>query len=227
MDAQQLAQAIIQATAVTADPLATAQRRAEAVQFFEQVCSAPDSVYISTELSHPFRALCRLFLASDLGVCDVLFLSVAQARRDPLHSARSSSAHGHPVCSGGAAVCIHAAADPGERWDGVCARRRIGDLCLPMAWPQRPSALQQVQEVQHSSCECKHHITAARGCKHAASTRQLHPKRRSKVHFTPLLHPATSIVTSLCCLLLFALLLLRVNISLPCLSLASGAQPVG
>lgn len=37
MDAQQLAEAIVQATAVTHDPTATAQRRAEAVQFFEQV----------------------------------------------------------------------------------------------------------------------------------------------------------------------------------------------
>jgi hypothetical protein len=37
MDAQQLAEAIVQATAVTIDPTATAQRRAEAVQFFEQV----------------------------------------------------------------------------------------------------------------------------------------------------------------------------------------------
>lgn len=37
MDAQQLTEAIKQATAVTHDPTATAQRRAEAVQFFEQV----------------------------------------------------------------------------------------------------------------------------------------------------------------------------------------------
>jgi hypothetical protein len=37
MDAQQLAEAIVQATAVQVDPSATAQRRAEAVQFFEQV----------------------------------------------------------------------------------------------------------------------------------------------------------------------------------------------
>lgn len=37
MDAQQLAEAIVQATAVTIDPTATAQRRTEAVQFFEQV----------------------------------------------------------------------------------------------------------------------------------------------------------------------------------------------
>jgi hypothetical protein len=40
MDAQQLAQAIVQATQVTHDAGATPQRRAEAVQFFEQVGGA-------------------------------------------------------------------------------------------------------------------------------------------------------------------------------------------
>lgn len=37
MEAQQLAEAIVQATAVTIDSTATPQCRAEAVQFFEQV----------------------------------------------------------------------------------------------------------------------------------------------------------------------------------------------
>ncbi len=42
MDAQALVQSIIQATAVQVDPNAAAQRRAEAVQFFEQVCVSCD-----------------------------------------------------------------------------------------------------------------------------------------------------------------------------------------
>jgi hypothetical protein len=51
MDAQQLTEAIVQATTVTHDPTATAQRRAEAVQFFEQV-GAMNNVWLYTKLPH-------------------------------------------------------------------------------------------------------------------------------------------------------------------------------
>lgn len=51
MDAQQLTEAIVQATAVTHDPTATAQRRAEAVQFFEQV-GVNKNVASNNEASH-------------------------------------------------------------------------------------------------------------------------------------------------------------------------------
>jgi hypothetical protein len=55
MDAQALVQSIIQATAVQVDPNAAAQRRAEAVQFFEQVCCTIEHFYV---LVVHFHAVC-------------------------------------------------------------------------------------------------------------------------------------------------------------------------
>lgn len=146
MDAQQLAEAIVQATAVQVDPSATAQRRAEAVQFFEQVGVFTQSFAMPISTMGACYSSLASFLTMQLKQADPSVLcahcNAAQARRDPLHRTCSSCFDRHSVCVGSPDVGVYASADPGKQT--VNSLPRADALCQLTEATKAPASTKQL-----------------------------------------------------------------------------------